>query len=299
MYLGATAFVYSFFKMTRINDLFLNNRLNDKLNTNFILLTYHETTKQSFQNHISFLDKNYDLKSYEYFLEAFKQEKYPSDLTFVITFDDITKNFYEQIFPVCEEIQVPIIIFVRTDPIRLKLPFWADEFREIRNLGGALDYDVIKSLNPTDRSRLLLKEGTKLGYKREKGNYITKEELREINKNKFITVGSHSVSHVNLAEEQDNILYELKFSKSFLEDLLKEKVKHFAYPYGAYNDYVVSLLPELGYESAVTADDRWVSLSDNIFKIPRVGAGPSNCSISGLETRIAGTTNFYNKLLSI
>jgi peptidoglycan/xylan/chitin deacetylase (PgdA/CDA1 family) len=66
-------------------------------------------------------------------------------------------------------------------------------------------------------------------------------------------IGSHSMSHRNLprlsaAEARE----EIAASKRALEDRFGLPVRHFCYPYGAWNEAVRDLVGEAGYETACT-----------------------------------------------
>ena len=132
-----------------------------------------------------------------------------------------------------------------------------------------------------------------MAYVPMKGNILSKEQILEINKNKNISFGSHSISHTNLAlESEKNIKFELSESKKYLERLLHKEIIHFSYPNGDYSKNVISILQESGYKSSVTMSDSWVSKNDNLFEISRVGAGPYGCSHYWLDARISGILKF-------
>jgi len=68
-----------------------------------------------------------------------------------------------------------------------------------------------------------------------------------------ITVGSHTVSHLKLAEATpERQRRELIGSKACLEDLLGEEVKHLCYPYGSFGPDTVRIAAAAGYLSATT-----------------------------------------------
>jgi len=54
-------------------------------------------------------------------------------------------------------------------------------------------------------------------------------------------IGSHTCTHPNLTLlPQDELEYELKESKEWLENLLEKEITTFAYPYTAYNEKVIT-----------------------------------------------------------
>lgn len=81
--------------------------------------------------------------------------------------------------------------------------------------------------------------------------------------NKGHEIGSHSVSHPSLPFHfWKNEKEEIFASKEALEKLIGAKVKSFAYPYGRYNDKIIRLVQEAGYENARAVN----GISNNGFR---------------------------------
>ena len=100
---------------------------------------------------------------------------------------------------------------------------------------------------------------------------LSKYELYEMSRNSLVTIGSHSCSHPFLSKCDDlKIKNELNDSKIFLENLIKRKVKYFAYPYGNYNQKVMKYVKEAGYDAAF-ATDITNNLGNLKYEIPRIG----------------------------
>jgi peptidoglycan/xylan/chitin deacetylase (PgdA/CDA1 family) len=293
---GLTNFTYSLLSLSKLNDFYMNKRKNNKDNTNFILLNYHEISRKAFTEHIQYLDKKGEIITFKQFINLFKNKKYPSDPTFILTFDDGKHSFYETVFPVCENLQIPAIIYITTGPIINNEPFWWEKVQEIKKQeGGEIDDTELIMMTTEKRNNIINK---KYNYNSKTGNSLNKKQIRELSKNKNIIIGSHTVTHTNLAKETEkNIILELKESKEYLENITNTKIIHFSYPNGDYRPNIIPLLSELGYETAVKVDDRWVLKQDNLFEIPRVGAGSYVCSVNGLETRIAGTAKKLKNLI--
>jgi peptidoglycan/xylan/chitin deacetylase (PgdA/CDA1 family) len=83
-------------------------------------------------------------------------------------------------------------------------------------------------------------------------SFLTAPELRVLEQ-RGIQVGSHTVTHADLPILTDaEVVHELTASKHTLERAVGHPVPWFAYPYGAYDPRVVSLVAGAGYELAVT-----------------------------------------------
>ena len=117
--------------------------------------------------------------------------------------------------------------------------------------------DILKIKNLTDYSNLML-------------NY---EDLILLSNSKLIEIGSHGINHQNMNILNDNeLISEIKNSKSILEKILNKQVLHFAYPYGGFNDFNDKssfLIKKFGYKSAVTTLRG--SHNYNNFKLSRYG----------------------------
>ena len=78
---------------------------------------------------------------------------------------------------------------------------------------------------------------------------LTWDEVRLMARNE-ITFGSHTVHHCTLTAEQDsNILQELRRSREDIWEHLHLQPKFFAYPNGGYNPRIINLVREAGYTS--------------------------------------------------
>lgn len=109
--------------------------------------------------------------------------------------------------------------------------------------------------------------------------YLTTEDLLRLDS--LTCIGSHSVSHPNLASlDEGELRDELQVSKSTLQNLVGDKqlINLFAYPFGkpwSFNGRVKKGLVECGYQCAVTTYPRSLSISDDMYELPRIGAGNS------------------------
>jgi peptidoglycan/xylan/chitin deacetylase (PgdA/CDA1 family) len=80
---------------------------------------------------------------------------------------------------------------------------------------------------------------------------LSLQEVKKISKLGH-EIGSHGCSHINLlSSSYDEILREVTESKELLENVIGDKVRGFAYPYGFYNNKVIDLVKQY-YDYAVT-----------------------------------------------
>jgi peptidoglycan/xylan/chitin deacetylase (PgdA/CDA1 family) len=81
---------------------------------------------------------------------------------------------------------------------------------------------------------------------------MSPERLRQLPAD-LVHIGSHTMSHAFLPKmEATKLREELAGSRGMLEKLLDRKINTFALPYGAYNDIVLRICREAGYERVFT-----------------------------------------------
>ncbi len=87
-----------------------------------------------------------------------------------------------------------------------------------------------------------------------------------------IELASHTLSHANLAQSTtDEKATEIVESKATLESNFDHPISSFAYPFGIYDEYDVSLVRQAGYSNAVTTDPGIDQIGQpDFFKLKRI-----------------------------
>jgi peptidoglycan/xylan/chitin deacetylase (PgdA/CDA1 family) len=94
-------------------------------------------------------------------------------------------------------------------------------------------------------------------------------QLREVQDMGF-TIGSHSKSHLRLAQQEDAcIAAETRDSKTALEDLLGRRVDHFCYPYGSHDLRAVQAAATAGYVTGTTCVRAAATPAEDLLALPR------------------------------
>jgi peptidoglycan/xylan/chitin deacetylase (PgdA/CDA1 family) len=106
-------------------------------------------------------------------------------------------------------------------------------------------------------------------------DWLTVDQILELNDTGLVEFGSHTVWHPKLtkisAEEQAK---ELTDSKEFLEKLLNKKSNILAYPFGLYNEEIKAQTKTAGYAAGLTFDqDAWQD-PDDLFALTRISVYP-------------------------
>ena len=82
-------------------------------------------------------------------------------------------------------------------------------------------------------------------------------------------VGAHTLTHPKLTEISKNrAIEEIRKSKSWLEDIIGEKVSMFCYPYGIYDEQLKKEVEKIGFAGARTADNFRFDVGKDSFSIP-------------------------------
>ncbi|MGH7932176.1 MAG: polysaccharide deacetylase family protein [Candidatus Binataceae bacterium] len=69
----------------------------------------------------------------------------------------------------------------------------------------------------------------------------------------LVMIGSHTLTHCRLTSvSEDHARHELRESRVKLEELVKRNVRLFSFPFGVYNERLVQLCREAGYERVFT-----------------------------------------------
>lgn len=86
-----------------------------------------------------------------------------------------------------------------------------------------------------------------------KNNYMFNAQVVEIARSGLVEIGAHTVHHVQLTHvSPDMIKKEVADSRTMLEQRFKVPVVSFAYPYGSFNEQVVSAVKEAGFTTAAS-----------------------------------------------
>lgn len=82
-------------------------------------------------------------------------------------------------------------------------------------------------------------------------DFLTNDELKEISESGLVEIGAHTVDHVALkGQNQQIVAKEVNNSKVFLESDLGISVTTFAYPYGSFDLPSIQIIKEAGFRTA-------------------------------------------------
>jgi peptidoglycan/xylan/chitin deacetylase (PgdA/CDA1 family) len=135
----------------------------------------------------------------------------------------------------------------------------------------------------------------------ERGRLLNLEELKDILRDDIISVGSHTVNHPvlrNSVLSPEEIRYELKTSKQYLEENLGRQVTMLSFPFGACDEQVVQLAREAGYHRAFLSIPLGTMTNIGGLIAGRVEVSPTD-SLFSLWLKAVGGYQFLPFMISI
>lgn len=232
---------------------------------------FHNPSKQLFDKCVKwFINNGFKFLSADELYDIIVSKKTLNSPTVIFTIDDGWRENKENVVSVVNKYKIPVSIFVVSDMIQNKKRFWWSYIEEANmNLKTNISIKALKSI--TNESRIEVVEKSKL-YATHCRESLTEIELKEINKNEMISIGSHTVTHPILTK-CDNLTSrnEITISKISLEKILNTPIMHFAYPNGSYSEREVNYLKECGYKMAFTTKPEYIKIDSmpDLFEIPR------------------------------
>lgn len=258
---------------------------------------------KTFEEHISFLKKNYRILFLEELAEmAGKGENIGNCCA--ITFDDGWLDNYTNVFPVLKKYQVPATIFLATGFVDTDNLFWPEEvssllklqqlmedlphglplpvlrFRSEMNVcmhakvSGFLDkaIELLKGFSSEERS-VVIDHYRGLGATEHSARQLMSwENVTEMKCSGMVRFGAHTRGHEILDKlSPARARSEIVQSMTDIEQRLGEKVAAFAYPNGNYNKNLIELVAECGIGCAVTTVKGFLSRETLPLEIPRIG----------------------------
>ena len=259
-------------------------------------------TLNNFRSHMEHLRRNaYTVLSLREMAQAIRQGDLP-ERSIALTFDDGYVDALTCVSPILIECGFHATFFVVGEALDGQHEFWWDTLDRVFCTGGStrtrLKIDVPSGpmelptrtsadrliahhrvreifyrLGRTDRDAVLrsLLDWSGLGQRSESAvRPMTSVELGKLAALPGIHIGAHTASHSWLPDQTpQNMVVEIAECKTRLEGIVHRQVTSFSYPYGAYDPTTVEAVQRAGFEEAVTAEGRPVSLTDNCLMLPR------------------------------
>lgn len=251
---------------------------------------YHAPRPEGMEKIIKYYQKReYRFISVEELLEYKLLRKPVKERLAFISLDDGWKQNLE-LLPLIEKYNVPICIFVSTQPV-IDGNFWWEYIEKLYdkekvNLFKLLPYDEFyRQLNEIKKQFVLPRSA------------MTVEEVIEISKHPLISIQAHTVNHPILTSVPDNILeMELRDSKKLLEEWTGNQIVAFSYPNGR-NSFREIEVARKYFKISFTTIQQHISIDDDIMLLPRfslTGQWPRDLlKVKGIWWRLKHLFQFF------
>ncbi|MBI3502606.1 MAG: polysaccharide deacetylase family protein [Bacteroidetes bacterium] len=241
----------------------------------------HISSKQM-EEHLIYFKKNFNIVSLSECFFSLRNGIVPKKKTIALTFDDGYVNNFTTLFPLLKKINIPATFFIISQSlVDDNFINWPDILDIIKSYSGTKTLEIgdekfklngnffsnklslsasdyIKKMG-SDRDAILRDIMNKCGFakiipraNREYYKMINKEQLKQISENALIEIGSHSHSHYNLGNVNNELAKEeLIQSKKIIEEVIQKEVETIAYPDGSYTNETKRISEEAGYKNLV------------------------------------------------
>ncbi|NLT94300.1 MAG: polysaccharide deacetylase family protein [Clostridia bacterium] len=220
-------------------------------------------TPTQFENQIKLLkDMGYSSVTVSELYEMLKLGKMPQEKIFAITFDDGYESNYIYAFPILKKYNMKATINVVVKTIQ-------------EESTPQFDPEVLSHLS-WEQMREMLDSGLI-----EFGSHTYNQHIYEVTDNK--KTAPALTNRVYLYKEQTfesdeewkkRIFDDLLLAKAKMEHKLGYSPKVIAYPYGDYNQAVIEIVKEVGYEIGLTTNLGLATSESPIFELPRTYIRP-------------------------
>ncbi len=245
------------------------NRFDSK--RHILSIYMHNPEKDVFENTIGYLlKKGYRFVSTGELTDLLAQKRDLTGKIAVVTLDDAWRNNLQNVVPIAERHNIPITIFTPIQPVEEGV-LWLKWFRdkELQERFPEITRQDPKNLPTSQRNILWSQLKTAKQYERE---MMTVEEIKNLAKHPFVTIGGHTYTHPILPNcSADELEFELVKADEKLREMTGSDIKAMAYPNGDYNDKVISVCQRAGFEVAFTTEEgRYIDIKqDNPMTLPR------------------------------
>lgn len=260
--------------------------------TNFKINNRHMPVEE-FEKLIAYLAKHFEIIPIEKINE--KPLTKNSKKRVCLTFDDGYLNNFETALPVLEKYKAPATFFILTKGLQeTTFMAWADvldlflfgytkdsiqlnqfHFKRESNRFVCFErnnqsiHEYLKLLGEEKYFHLEQLINKQPDFKANCIKYkdywklVHSEDLKKYALNSYVSIGSHTVHHLNLSETPlETVSKELHDSKMELEKLLDLKIDTIAYPDGSYNEAVKNIAETVGYQMQFAVDFKSPSIDD-------------------------------------
>jgi poly-beta-1,6-N-acetyl-D-glucosamine N-deacetylase len=101
-------------------------------------------------------------------------------------------------------------------------------------------------------------------------NYMSWDQIKEVDKEEFVEIGNHSHTHEYLVDESDKVIKEdIQKSINIFKEKLKKNSEFFSYPFGEYSNNFKNIIKTLGFKYAFGQHSGVIDETKKFYELPR------------------------------
>lgn len=224
------------------------------------IVLYHDPDPQSFERHLSVLNRHYsiiDLRTFVDALTSAGMAQLPRK-SLVVTLDDGHRR-NRALLPVLERMGVPVAIFLCASIVGSDRPYW---FRHVE------EPEPLKRISNSERLERLQAAGVPESV--EEPEALSDEDIREMS-GSYVDFQSHGRLHPILPRcDDETSRAEIERSKGELASRYDLDIYAFSYPNGDYSERELRFVREGGYRCAVTVEPGFNSARTDPYRLRRI-----------------------------
>lgn len=203
-----------------------------------------------------------------------------------ITFDDGYRDNYELAYPLLKKLDVPFAIYVCNNFYEKKAVLWwyvlddlieerySDKSQEQRDEIFSEWHDKALDLKPDEIKQCICEEfdtDASIFDAKVEQLAMDRQHIVALSKEPLCTIAAHTISHSKLDSlSYEDQYYEIRRSKEELEALIGKEVRHFSYPFGAYNDDTQCVVRKIAFDTVTRVCGCPVRQGADILNIDRI-----------------------------
>src|SRR5688572_30120525 len=275
-----------------------------RFNTLFIKLKTFETQLRLYKKYFNIVSLD------DFYHQRFNNEKF----TICLTFDDGFANNYKYVLPLIEQYQVPATFFITgireagydilwNDTLSIAYKYGPSTFtfrnekfvlgthgKYISSSSGKALADILRSGGFENKAEMIEILGS---FKRRVENdywlQMTKEQIKTLSGNRWVTIGSHSYYHNDLAKNSGDVVKDdLTWSKQYLENTTGKEIKALAFPYGSYTRETVQEAKNAGFTQLLATEFLFPEDANDAMLRERFTINPFISNVNQIHANIAG-----------
>lgn len=257
------------------------------------IINFHDIyDPQWFQDTIEVILESYEIVPFSTIKDFYNGEKINAKAVH-LTVDDGHISTYSIIYPILKEFGLSASIFVSPKIIKEQTNFWyaecsdydQDKLKEAiaeilsiptKDLVNFYAISIMKTLPLETNWKIIKVYQNKYKVPTKNCQYISVDQLLELEQSGIFSIGAHTMDHPILANESEiNSRNEISNSINELSKLLDRKIETFAYPNGSkgldFGEREMNILKDSNIDYAFSFEFKNLSTSDNLLSIPRYG----------------------------